>query len=94
MYRKEAHKVSYKIFDINQLINALGEQNLVTFHPEVLFSGEKQYQSKPTQVLTAEEEIEQAKQRGKRQFTRQEDSLQSHPLLLDMGKEGQPVKWN
>ena len=86
MYRNEARKVSYKIFDINQFTNVLGEQNLVTFHPEVSFSGEKEYRSEPTEVLTAEEEIEQAKQRGRKAVDQRRRLSSKSTLVVGYGE--------
>ena len=60
-YKSHTRRISYKVFDLDQFIDALGETS-VTLDTEVLFSGNTVCEEEAA-PLSAEEEIARAKAR-------------------------------
>ena len=58
-YKGTTLKLSYKIWDLGKLLDALEGQSLVTLNTDVLFSGNEECERQDE--LTAEEEIKRAK---------------------------------
>lgn len=63
VYKSNARKVSYKIFQLERLQNALDEQGLVQLNTNILYAGHTQF-AKEASHGTADEEIARAKQRA------------------------------
>ena len=61
-YQGATLRISYKIFELDPLLNALEEQELVPFHEERLFVGNESEDSPVS--LAAEDEIARAKERA------------------------------
>ena len=61
-YQGATLRISYKIFQLDPLLNALEEQELVPFHEERLFAGNESEDSPVS--LSAEDEIARAKERA------------------------------
>ena len=63
VYKSNARKVSYKIFQLERLQNALDEQGLVQLNTNTLYAGHTQFTEEASHG-TADEEIARAKQRA------------------------------
>ena len=63
VYNSNTRKVSYKIFQLEKLQNALDEQGLVELNTNILYAGQTQVTEEANDG-TADEEIARAKQRA------------------------------
>lgn len=63
VYKSNARKVSYKIFQLERLQNALDEQGLFQLNTNILYAGHTQF-SEEASHGTEDEEIARAKQRA------------------------------
>ena len=63
VYKANTRKVSYKIYQIEKLQNALDEQSLVQLNTNILYAGQTQL-TEEANPGTADEEIARAKQRA------------------------------
>lgn len=89
VYKSNTRKVSYKIFQLEKLKNALDEQGLVQLNTNILYTGQTQL-SKEANHGTADEEIARAKQRAYQ--PRQQERPSSKSVLVVGRGEGSSTR--
>ena len=89
VYKSNTHKVSYKIYQIEKLQNALDEQSLVQLNTNISYAGQTQL-IKEANHGTADEEIARAKQRAYQ--PRQQRRPSSKSVLVAGRGEGRSTR--
>lgn len=56
-------KLSYKIWDVEKLLHALEDQDIVPINTDVLYAGNEQSEEQEQELLIAEKEIERVQNR-------------------------------
>ena len=92
VYKSNTRKVSYKMFQLEKLQNALDEEGLVQYNTNILYTGQTQSSNEANRG-TADEEIARAKQKGPINGGSKVGPLQNPFWWLEEVKGGPLERW-